>query len=308
MGRRATQRAKQRNRRIVTVSIVVAIIAVVVVLTLVVEASQNDPGAKYIGLPVSTSVLQAMTGVNDSTLSTIGVPSGVTPPAAVTGPALTVGGKPEVLYVGGDFCPYCAVERWSLIIALSHFGSFSGLEYMQSSSGDINANTPTFTFSNSTYTSQYIAFLPIEEFNRATSTITTLNSVETSLVSSYDSCGGSSSGSGGIPFVDIANSWAVNCGAQTTIDIGGMNWTAVASVLNNPNNNIAQQLDGTANTLITAICKVDGGQPTSVCSQSYADVTLGYLTPASGTSSLQGTPLLPQVREETRWIGSPSRF
>lgn len=305
MGRRATQRAKERNRRIITVSVVVAIIAVVVVLTLIVEATSTDAGAKYIGQLVPSSLVQQITGVSDSTLSTIGKPSGVSAPNPVTGTALTSGGKPEVLYIGGEYCPYCALERWSLIMALGRFGNFSDLHYMQSSSTDVNSNTPTFTFVNSTYTSQYITFVPVEEFNRASSTITTLDSVQTSAIDAYDTCPGSSSG-GGIPFVDIANAWAVNCGAQSTLDLSGQNWTQVASVLNNPNSNTAQLIDGAANTLITAICKVDGGQPTSVCTQLYADVTLAYTTTGASATAQQPVVLLPQLREEARWIDSAS--
>lgn len=305
MGRRATQKAKERNRRIITVSVVVAIIAVVVVLTVLVESTYSDPGAKYIGLPVSSSVLKELTGVSDSTLSTIGKPSGVIAPSPITGSALTSGGKPEIVYIGGEYCPYCAFERWALIVALSRFGNFTGLEYMQSSSTDVNSNSPTFTFVNSAYTSSYIAFVPVEEYDRASSTITTLNAEQSTLVGSYDTCPGASSG-GGIPFVDIANAWAVNCGAQSTLDLSGQNWTQVASVLDNPNSNTAQQIDGSANTLITAICKVDGGQPSTVCTQSYADVTLSYTTTGTSATAQQAIVLLPQPREEARWIGSPS--
>ena len=112
MGRRATLNAKKRNRRIITISIVVVIIAAVVVLALIIN-STSDPNSKYIGLPVAPSVLQQITGVSDATLNALGVPSGVIPPSAITGTALTSGGKPEVLYIGGDFCPFCAVERWT---------------------------------------------------------------------------------------------------------------------------------------------------------------------------------------------------
>ena len=35
--------------------------------------------------------------------------------------------KPELLYIGAEYCPYCAASRWPLIIALSRFGTFKGL-------------------------------------------------------------------------------------------------------------------------------------------------------------------------------------
>jgi Domain of unknown function (DUF929) len=288
-------------------------IAAVLALVLIIEASSNVPGDQYstsIDQPVSLSVMQQITGVNDSTLSSIGLPRSVTSPATVTGSTLTLDGKPEILYIGGEYCPFCAVERWSLILALSHFGSFSGLEYMQSSSTDTNPNTPTFTFANATYTSPYISFVPVEELNRAGQTVATLTGNESSLFSQYGMCAANDE-SGGIPFIDIANAYVVNCGAQFSLpQIAGENWTQVASQLNTPNSTVAQEIDGAANTLITAICKVDGGQPSSVCSQPFASLAMdGYAASASSASVGHQDPaapallLLPQVTVESRWTG-----
>jgi len=283
--------------------VVVVIIAAVVVLALIIN-STSDPNAKYIGLPVDPSVQQQIVGVSDATLNAVSVPTGVIPPNAITGTALTSGGKPEVLYIGGDYCPYCAVERWSLIMALSRFGNFTGLQYMESSSTDVNSNSPTFTFTSASYSSPYFTFVGVEEYNRAEAVVNPLTSAENDLVSSYDVC--PSGGSGGIPFVDIANKYAVNCGAQSTLDLSGKNWTQVAPLLNTASNPTAQLIDGAANTLITALCKVDGGLPASVCTQSYATVTLAYTTPSGGAGQ-QSLALLTLVREEARWTSSASR-
>lgn len=281
MGRRATINARARRRRILTLSAIVGVIAVVAVVYLVVSTG-IDPYSSYVGQPVSASVLQQVTGVSDSTLNAVGAISGVSPPVSISGPSLTSNGKPEVLFVGGEYCPFCAVERWSMIVALSRFGQFTGLEYMQSSSTDVNPNTPTFTFSSATYTSQYITFVPVEQFDRAGSIRQPLTSDQQALVTEYDTCSGSSS-SGGIPFIDIDNAYAVNCGAQFNLDISGGNWTQIASQLNDPNSNTARLVDSAADSLITAICKVDGGQPSSVCSQSYATVSLAYTSADPGT-------------------------
>jgi Domain of unknown function (DUF929) len=306
LGRREAIKVRRRNRRIVTISLVVSIIAIFLVLALIVEASSQVPGDRYstsIGEPVSPMVMQEITGVNDSTLSSIGLPSSVAPPAVVNGSPLLLGGKPEVLYIGGEFCPYCAVERWSLILALSHFGTFSGLEYMQSSRTDSNPNTPTFTFSSATYSSQYIAFVAVEELNRQRQTISTLTGDEATLVSQYGTCTATGE-SGGIPFVDVANAYVVNCGAQFSLpQIAGENWTQVSSQLNDPSVTVAKELDGAANTLIAAVCKVDGGQPASVCGQSFAAVTLGYTKGAASVLPLvgqQSVVLVPETRGRIR--------
>ena len=122
------------------------------------STNTNYPIDHYLNMPVNSTTLQALTGVTGSTLTAVGGgPSSVSAPAKISGPPLTADGKPEVLYVGGEFCPFCAIERWSMIIAFSKFGTFSGLQYMLSSATDVNTNTPTFSRSpNATYASRVI--------------------------------------------------------------------------------------------------------------------------------------------------------
>ena len=282
---KANLRSRKRRRRILTISIVAVVVALLVVVYFI-ATLEAAPASPLIGKPVPSSFLQQITGVSDATLASVGKSSSATPPVSISGTALTSGGKPEVVYIGGEFCPFCAIERWSLIMALSHFGTFQGLEYMMSSGTDVNPNTPTFTFANTTYTSNYISFVPVEEFGRegTSQVIQTLSSEQQSLVSQFDTCAATNQ-NGGIPFVDVANQYAVNCGAQFTLSntpgaasdyIVGMNWTQIASQLNDPSSPIAQRIDGAANYLITAICKVTGESPSAVCVQSYANLTLAY--------------------------------
>jgi hypothetical protein len=306
---KANLRARKRRRRILTISIVAIVVALLVVVYFV-ASLEAVPPSPLIGKPVPASLLGQITGVSDATLASIGAGSGVTPPASVSGSALTSGGKPEVVYIGGEFCPYCAIERWSLIVALSRFGTFQGIEYMMSSSTDVNPNTPTFTFANTTYTSSYISFVPVEEFGRQgqSQVIQPLTSEQQSLVSQFDICTAPGGQSGGIPFVDIANKYAVNCGAQFTLSntagaasdyIVGMNWTQIASTLNNPSSPIAQRIDGAANSLITAICKSTGGSPSSVCTQSYANETLAYVP--AGSAPVQTLIAAPSRAADQLW-------
>ena len=37
--------------------------------------------------------------------------------------ALTEAGLPEMLYMGAEYCPFCAAERWAMVMALSKFGT-----------------------------------------------------------------------------------------------------------------------------------------------------------------------------------------
>ena len=85
--------------------------------------------------------------------------------SAGSGPPLTDRGKPEVLYVATEYCPYCAMENWPLIVALSRFGQFTGLTSSRSAEFDHIAPVDSWTFYGSHYTSSYLAFVPVERYS-----------------------------------------------------------------------------------------------------------------------------------------------
>jgi hypothetical protein len=59
-------------------------------------------------------------------------------PHLAAGPLLTIGGKPAIVFVSKESCPFCAAERWPLAVALAHFGTWSQL-------GSPRHRPPTFT-------------------------------------------------------------------------------------------------------------------------------------------------------------------
>jgi Domain of unknown function (DUF929) len=218
---------------------------------------------------------------------------------------LTSGGKPEMLYIGAEYCPFCAAERWAMIVALSRFGTFSGLTYMESSSTDAFANTPTFSFRSASYASNYISFVSVEIQDRNHGTLQTPTPQEQSFMTSYDS-------GGSIPFVDIGNQTGnqyvtLNGGSQYQPSVFSGNWTQIASQLNDPTTTVARAVDGAANYLITAICKIDGGSPSSVCNQSFAGLTqapynVNNMPPSYGLNLIIDGSTQPRVLS---WKGFP---
>jgi len=289
---KANLRARRRKRRILYGTLVVVVIAVVVV-AYVIASSFSDPFASYVGQPVSSSLLTQLTGFNSGALAAVGAGSGKAP-SGISGGALMDNGKPEILFVGGEYCPFCAVTRWSMIIALSRFGNFTGLQYMLSSGTDVNANTPTFTFANSTYTSPYISLVSVEHWDRSDNVYQPLTAEEQSLVTQYDS-------SGSIPFIDFANQHSIvgAVGGLGAIDLSGMNWTQVTAQLNIPGSSTAQAIVGEANYFISTICAIDSQRPSAVCSQSYGTLPLAYAPP--GTSASEALSV-PPLRIESPWI------
>jgi len=170
-------------------------------------------------------------------------------------------GKPEVFYLGAEYCPYCAAERWPMIIALSRFGTFTGLQTTTSSSTDIYPNTPTFTFRSATFASQYVAFQSVETSDRNQNALQTQTSDQQALVSKYDT-------TNSIPFVDFGNHYAF-AGAMYLPDIlGNMSWQQVADSLQQPGSPQARAILGSANLITAAICQISGQQPAAVCSGS----------------------------------------
>ncbi|HSR26568.1 MAG TPA: DUF929 family protein, partial [Candidatus Eisenbacteria bacterium] len=88
--------------------------------------------------PVDTTsgqqAVSILTAVPAADLDRIGLGSAGGKVVRISEPALAgPTGRPEVLYVGAEYCPYCAAERWPLIVALSRFGTFSGVRAAASS-------------------------------------------------------------------------------------------------------------------------------------------------------------------------------
>ena len=196
--------------------------------------------------------------------------------------------------MGAEYCPYCAAERWAMVVALSRFGSFSNLKLIHSSSGDVYSNTSTLSFYHSSYTSKYLVFSPVEMYGeKATSsggynTLQKPTAAQTALMSKYDAAPYvPSADAGSFPFVDIGNQYLVigaqylpsNLGSTQSVDSShyGLTWTQIAADLKNPSSSVAQGIDGAANSITAAICKIDKNAPASVCNSAAAKAGSGAL-------------------------------
>ena len=230
---------------------------------------------------VPTAVVDKVTSVPARTLNTVGSGGFTGRIQAITGnPApLTATGKPELLYIGAEFCPYCAAERWAMIVALSRFGTFSGLATVRSAVSDGAGSqepypdTPTFTFVHATYTSKYLAFSEVELYTNIPDTSTggytvlqTATSAELALLRKDDAPPYVDSAAiGSIPFLDFGNKY-VSIGASYSPQVlSGLSWSTIATDLSNPDSTVAKSVDGTANYITAAICSMTGNQPSGAC-------------------------------------------
>jgi hypothetical protein len=272
--RAAAKRAEQRrNGLLIAGGAVIVVIAVVVAFVVVKtnKSSNNNASASasISGAPTGanlTSVLTAVTTVPTSATDAVGSGgSAVTPPKNISGEsALTSGGKPEMLYIGAEYCPYCAAERWAMIVALSRFGTFSGIQPMRSSSSDVYPSTATWTFAHATYTSNYVNFTPVEWYtNIPTSTAGEYTTLQTptaeqqSLITKY--------GGGSFPFVDFGGKYVISGSSYNPQLLSGLTWNQIASDLSSSSSPVAQAIGGTANYMTAALCKLTNNQPSTAC-------------------------------------------
>jgi thiol-disulfide isomerase/thioredoxin len=278
----AAQTPKSRNPKHIFLMVGPIVLVVLVVVVLVVVSAIHKSPSRKLTPPIAhseqSSLLTKVTSVPESVFDQVGLPSEISNYAQkVKGQKpLTNDGLPVMLYVGAEYCPFCAAERWAMIMALSKFGTFSNVGTTSSSTSDFAPDTPTFTFYKSTYRSNYLVFEPYELATNtpappgAQCNVDGYACLDTSISKTdydiFESVGG-----GSFPFMDFGNSVAQSGAGfeDQPLALQGLDWDQVASQLYDANTVVAQAEDGSANYLTAAICVMTGNEPGSVCSAPY---------------------------------------
>jgi hypothetical protein len=272
--RQAAQRAlaaasgarSARRRRMLNVFAPIA--AVVVVLTVLVAVKVGtDAGGPKSGTKATAAeaaVIAELTGVPAATLDAVGKGTVTAYPNTIDGAALVADGKPRVLYIGAEYCPYCAVQRWPVIVALSRFGTWSNLDQTTSAAApEVYPKTSTFSFHGAKYTSDLLSFSGIEtQTNQVVGSgygpLDTLAAADEAIMRKYDT-------SGGIPFLDLGGKYAFTGSMYKPELIAGKSHAQIAAALANPDSAIAKGVDGSANVLTAILCAQTGNKPAAVC-------------------------------------------
>ena len=259
----AAERAEQRRKILIVTGSVGLVL--VIVLALLIARGLMKPSKQLGGGPISAAVAHQITHVPASTLSSVGtgsLPASNLPIKPISGKMLTSGRKPEMLYIGAEYCPFCAATRWSMAVALSRFGTFGPLRGIYSSANDVYPNTPTLTFYRQQYSSPYLTFTPVENLTVQKKLLQAVTKSQSALWTAY----GTTQGSRGYPFIDIGNKVAIYGPLYNPQLLHGMTWEQVASKLKNPRDRVARAIDGGANYITASICKMTGNKPATVCS------------------------------------------
>src|SRR6185437_6638467 len=258
----AAQKADRRRRLLAvagsTFLVIVIVVAFVVIKNLTGQKQQG--GAK-----LSNPVFAGLTTVPASTLAKVGtgaLPTTGLPIRSISDTTLTSSqGKPEFLYIGAEFCPYCAAMRWSMAVALSRFGTFGPLKGIHSTSHDVYPNTATLTFYKQKYTSPYLTFTPVENETVAQTPLQPTTKDQQAIWVKYDT----QNGGQGYPFMYFGGKAIITGPMFNPAVLKGLTWSQIAGQLGDPNSAVAQNVNGTANYITAAICKMTNNAPANVC-------------------------------------------
>ena len=257
---------RRRNRLLGLGSIVMAVVVVAVLVAVWAGGRGGSTGASEIspaaGTPIAATVTSKLASVPLSSLAD--APSGgiVAAPETITDAKLTADGKPDLLYIGAEFCPVCATERWAMYVALSKFGTFSrqpGEIHSAVSDGDI----PTLTFYNSTYSSPYFTFTPVETTTNQPDgnyyvSLQTPTAAQQKLWTSHTDQS--------FPWVDFGGKTELTTAQYDPAVLEGVTFADIAKDIGNNSTVIGADIDASAKVLVQTICStLSGNKPAAVC-------------------------------------------
>ncbi len=259
----------KRRRMLLMVAAPVLVVLLIIGGFVAIKANQSPAAATGApSVPAGATMEASIKSIPAATFDAVGAGMGVKRLAAATGTPLTAAGKPRVLYVGAEFCPYCAAERWAMAAALSRFGTFSRLGLTRSSATDVHPNTATLSFHGATYTSDLLSFTGVElTTNIAKPGGTGYIPLDT-LTASDKQTDAALNKKGFIPFVDFGNKHVITGVSYDVSVLQGLNQTQIITAIYDPKSEISQRVLGAANMMTASLCQLTHGQPADVCTAS----------------------------------------
>lgn len=267
--------------------VAVGLVVLVIVALVAVKVLGGSSTAKPTGSSLtSPTIVSELTSVPLSTFNTVGINS---PAVQIYAPVKTKNQKvlewadsagvkrPTVFYFDAEYSSSSAAIRWATIVALSRFGSISGLYNVFSSSVGVFKNTPTFTFVHTRYVSKWINFVSVENYSNVPyngfyTPLQSPTTTELKLVQKYDTAkyfpGLSPAASGSIPFVSFGNQVLLGGPSYTPGALTSTTRDAIASVLSDPTNALGAAIIASANLQTASICKIIKNADTAVCATS----------------------------------------
>jgi hypothetical protein len=259
------QRKESRRRLLLRIFLPIALVVVVVAVFVIVKVTGGGGSTAPEGVVASgaapASVVQDVTTIPAADFDKVGAGSDAKGPTPVDGEALTSDGKPRVLYVGGEFCPFCAAERWVVVASLARFGTFTGLAQTNSSADDVYPNTATLSFHGASYVSDYLVFDGYETTDRDHKPLDVLPAADEQLLKSLDP-------DGSIPFQDLGGKFVQSGASYDPSVLADKTHSQIAQAIADPDSDIGKAVLAASNLYTARLCQLTDGQPGDVCNSS----------------------------------------
>ena len=271
-----------------TIAIVLGVIVLVIV-----AITARPPARNAVHQATAPAVVVAqVSGVPAAVFDAVGngpanaswtAPTVLSPPSTITDR-----GKPEVIYVGAEYCAFCAAERWPLVVALARFGQFTRLSAVASSSNAAFPAVHSFSFVGATYTSPYVVLSATEQFSNvrgpdgAFQSLGTVPARDRPALDRASQAAADGMPPGTLPLVDVAGIEALATSQFSPAVLGSAPMTSIAGQLANPTATTTEAIIAAANQLSAGICTATGQRPAAVCSSPgvrQADQALGLRQP-----------------------------
>jgi len=233
--------------------------AIALIISIALQAPIHAESA--VSGPVPATIAQSLTQIPLTTWNRIGG-HGATSPLLAPAAGGHSGGA-TVVYIGAEFCPYCAALRWPLIAALSRFGTFTGLELATSSASHAYPSTPTFTFARAVYRSAYITFMS-KELDAGIQKSGRYQALQ-DMLPAQAAAFHTNDPEGTIPYLLIGGRYLWLDSPVSPALIHGHTWAEIAGGLPEARGTAAAAIVANAAEITAAVCAADGDRPVSVC-------------------------------------------
>ncbi len=249
------------RRRQTTTAAVVVVIAVLAVAAFIAlsKRAEDQPVPAPTGTlaEASARVVTSYTAADfDSvTVTADTFPAEVLPKKLTAPKPMTQDGKPVILYVGGEFCPYCAAQRWAMAAALSRFGTFTALP--AHTAVEPGAKVPTVTFHGASYRSDYLVFQGVETETNDRKPLDPLTGDALALVQTNNVQG--------VPWIAFGGRFQLDTALPAVQLFVNKSTEEVVAALKDPTSPTAKAVLGAADVITAQICVVTEGKPATVC-------------------------------------------
>jgi len=263
-----SRRSRGATTRVVLAAVALAAAAGLTGPTATQAAARSDGS-----VPASPAVIAAVAGVPATVLDGVGIgsvapfgPKSIWNVKRLAGAPVAGGQKVNVLSINVAWCPHCAANSWPLAVALSRFGTLSGLRTIDTGTyyGKVlkakpaHPHTLGLSFLRSTYVSDYLTFSPVVLQTRAGRLLQRPTKAEAKRQASFDR-------EGQVPALAVGDVFGFRGAGYSPGALKGRSAGQIAAALADPGVSTTKAILGEANVLTAAICVTTGGNPAAVC-------------------------------------------